>query len=99
MTVNDEMETCSISNNDMKMFYLFLINNLHLILSVLKPLLHCTKYIVSCVNHYLMVASAYFFLGSILITGSAHTDREKVSTKPLIMLIKALNEGLSAILL
>ena len=42
------------------------------------------------------VASAYFFLGSILITGSVHTDREKVSTKPLIILIKALNEGLSA---
>ena len=36
-----------------------------------------------------------FFLGSILITGSVHTDREKVSTKPLIILIKALNEGLS----
>ena len=45
------------------------------------------------------VASAYFFLGSILITVSVHTDREKVSTKPLIILIKALNEGLSAILL
>ena len=45
------------------------------------------------------VASAYFFLGSILITGSVHTDREKVSTKSLIILVKALNEGLSSILL
>ena len=27
------------------------------------------------------VASGYFFLGSILIRGNVHTDREKVSTK------------------
>ena len=42
---------------------------------------------------YGRVASTYFFLGSILITVSVHTDREKVSSKPLIILIKALNEG------
>ena len=52
----------------------------------------CFKYVDD------MVASAYFFLGSILITVSVHTDREKVSTKPLIILIKTLNEGLSSIL-
>ena len=45
------------------------------------------------------VASAYSFLGRILITVSVHTDREKVSTNSLIILMKALNEGLSAILL
>ena len=44
-------------------------------------------------NYSYRVVSAYFFLISILITGSAHTDREKVSTKSLIILIKALNEG------
>ena len=33
-----------------------------------------------------------FFLGSILITRSVHTDREKVSTKPLVILIMAINE-------
>ena len=44
-------------------------------------------------NYSYRVVSAYFFLIIILITGSAHTDREKVSTKSLIILIKALNEG------
>ena len=44
------------------------------------------------------MASTYLFLGSVLITGSVHTYKEKVSTKPLILLIKALYEGLSAIL-
>ena len=44
------------------------------------------------------MASTYLFLGSVLITGSGHTYRGKVSTKPLILLIKALYEGLSAIL-
>ena len=47
------------------------------------------------------VARAYFFLVSILIPGSVQvqTDREKVPTKPLVILIKALNEGLSSVLL
>ena len=43
---------------------------------------------------FLRVANAYFFLRSILITGSDHTDREKVSTKPLVILIMAINEGI-----
>ena len=40
--------------------------------------------------HFSRVASAYFFPGSILIEVGVHTDREKVSTKPLVILIKAL---------
>ena len=40
--------------------------------------------IITALTEVSRVASAYFFLGSILITGSVHTDRGKVSTKPLI---------------
>ena len=45
-----------------------------------------TYYTVSCL------------FGSTLIIGSVYTDREKVSTKPIVILIEALNESLSAIL-
>ena len=64
--------------------------------------MNCKEVFIHFVREILYrVASAYFFLGSILIPGSVHvhTDREKVSTKPLIILIKALNEGLSSVLL
>ena len=45
------------------------------------------------------VASGYFSLGSILTRDSVPTDREKVSAKPLILLINTLSEGLSVKLL
>ena len=64
--------------------------------------MNCKEVFIHFVREILYrVARAYFFLVSILISGSVqvHTDREKVSTKPLIILIKALNEGLSSVLL
>ena len=64
--------------------------------------MNCKEVFIHFVREILYrVARAYFFLVSILISGSVQvqTDREKVSTKPLIILIKALNEGLSSVLL
>ena len=64
--------------------------------------MNCKEVFIHFVREILYrVARASFFLVSILISGSVqvHTDREKVSTKPLIILIKALNEGLSSVLL
>ena len=40
--------------------------------------------IITALTEVSRVANAYFFLGSILITGSVYTDRGKVSTKPII---------------
>ena len=62
--------------------------------------MNCKEVFIHFVREILYrVARAYFFLVSILISGSVqvHTDREKVSTKPLIILIKALNERLSTV--